>query len=182
MTISLKAQDKNELPYYEIPEASKEYTAGAIASRMIDGLGFRYYWATEGLREKDLKFKPNDEARASEQTINHILDLTKVILNSTLKIPNEGGKTSELTFDEKRRKTLENLEKASNILRKSKDISEFTIIFKRGDKVTKLPFWNQINGPISDALWHTGQIVSFRRSSGNPLPKGVNFLTGKVTK
>ncbi len=35
------------------------------------------------------------------------------------------------------------------------------------------------SGPIADALWHTGQIVSFRRSSGNPIPKGVNMLTGE---
>jgi len=44
---------------------------------------------------------------------------------------------------------------------------------------TQFPFWNVINGPISDAIWHTGQVVSFRRTSGNPFPKGVNVLTGK---
>ena len=54
----------------------------------------------------------------------------------------------------------------------------FKIIF--GDKA--YPFWNAINGPIADALWHCGQIVSFRRSSGNPFPKGVSVFTGKVRK
>jgi len=33
------AQDK-ELPYYELPEYSKTYTAGTVAARMVDGLGF----------------------------------------------------------------------------------------------------------------------------------------------
>ena len=43
------------------------------------------------------------------------------------------------------------------------------------------PFWNQINGPISDAIWHSGQVVMNRRASGNPLRKGVNVFLGKTT-
>ena len=40
-------------------------------------------------------------------------------------------------------------------------------------------FYNLFHGPISDSLYHIGQIVSFRRSSGNPLPRGVNHFLGK---
>lgn len=159
--------------YYNIPEAPKEYTATNVASRMVDGLGFRFYWATYGLSEKDLKFKPNSEARTSLETIDHILGLSQMIVNSTLKVGN-GAKQPKMTFEEKRNKTLANLQQASEILRKATSLDDFKIIFGK----TKLPFWNQINGPISDALWHTGQVVSFRRSSGNPLPKGVNVLSG----
>ena len=155
---SIMAQEEL-LPYYEIPDASKEFTPGTTASRMIDGLGFRYYWATESLTEKDLAFKPNDEARTSAETINHILDLSQIILNATLKIAN-GEKQLKMTFAEKRKKTLENLLQASLILKDSKDVSQYKIIF--GEK--KLPFWNVINGPIADAIWHVGQMVSFRRS------------------
>lgn len=166
-----------ELPYAQIPEAPETYTAGSVVSRMIDGLGFRYYWATEGLRAEDLKFKPNEEARTTEQTIDHILGLTQVILNSALGIPN-GQPQPEMTFEEKRAKTLKNIEQASKIFIKETDLSKFTIVFQRGDQKTEFPFWNQINGPISDALWHVGQVVSFRRSSGNPFPKGVSVLRG----
>jgi len=173
ITKSSNAQQTKKLPYYEIPEAAKEYTAGTVTSRMVDGLGFRYYWATEGLTAKDLSFKPNDEARTSGETIDHILGLTQVILNSTLQVAN-GAPQPKMTFAEKRKKTLLNLQKASEILRNSKDISQYKIIFGK----TKFPFWNQINGPISDALWHVGQVVSFRRSSGNPFPKGVSVLRG----
>jgi hypothetical protein len=60
--ISFDAQSqtnmKTELPYYEIPDYPESYTAGAVAARMLDGLGFRYYWATEGLRDEDLVFRP----------------------------------------------------------------------------------------------------------------------------
>ena len=168
---TMKAQDK--LPYYEIPEAAKEFTPGTTVSRMIDGLGFRYYWATEGLTEKDLAFKPNAEARTTLETINHILGLSKVILNATSNTPNH-PKQRKLSFAEKRKITLMNLHKASKRLRKIKDISEYKMKFL----TTEYPFWNVINGPIADAIWHTGQVVSFRRSSGNPFPKGVSVLRG----
>lgn len=164
--------------YYNIPEAPKEYTAATVASRLVDGLGFRYYWATYGLTEKDLSFKPNKEARTSRETLKHIYDLTTVILNSVIKKPNTGQKVPKMTFAELRKATLANIEKSSKILKSSKDISEYKIVFKRGEKATEFPFWNQINGPISDALWHVGQVVSFRRSSGNPFPKGVSVLRG----
>jgi len=35
-----------------------------------------------------------------------------------------------------------------------------------------------LNGPIADALTHVGQVISFRRTSGNPIPKGVNVFMG----
>lgn len=176
MTHQSYSQD-DTLPYKDIIETPESYTAGSVVSRMLDGLGFRYYWATEGLREEDLAFRPNKTARTSGETINHILGLSQVIVNCALEVPN-GNPQPEMIFEEKRKKTLMNIKKASEIFLKSKDISKFKIVFKRGDNTTEFPFWNQINGPISDAIWHVGQIVSFRRSSGNPFPKGVSVLQG----
>ena len=175
--------DNHMLPYYEIPDYPQTYTAESVAARMIDGVGFRYYWATEGLRPEDLAFRPNDEARTSEETIDHILGLSNVIVNSVRKIPNQasGEETSPLSFEEKRKMTLENLKAASDILKGGGGtLEEYNIVFQRGDTKSELPFWNQINGPISDALWHIGQVVSFRRSSGNPFSPRVSVLTGKV--
>lgn len=169
------AQDK--LPYSQIPEAPEAYTAGSVVSRMLDGLGFRYYWATEGLRPEDLEYRPNGLARSTEETLDHILGLSQVVLNSALGVPN-GEPQPKMTFEEKRKKTLLNIQKASEIFIKETDLSKFTIVFGSGEKKTEFPFWNQINGPISDALWHVGQVVSFRRSSGNPFPKGVSVLRG----
>lgn len=100
------------LPYREIQEAPEEYTATTVASRMVDGLGFRYYWATEGLRSEDLLYKPSSEARTSMQTVEHIYGLTKVILNSVLKKPNTGAKDPDMTFEEMRSATLRNLKKS----------------------------------------------------------------------
>ncbi len=176
---NMNSQNQN-LPYYEIPDYPENYSQGTVAARMIDGLGFRYYWATEGLQEEDLNFKPNDEARTTEETIGHILGLSNVIVNSTTLKVNKKTDYAGLTFAQKRKMTLENLKTAADILRKSSDLSKFKIIFKGESGVTEYPFWNQINGPIEDAIWHCGQIVSFRRSSGNPYNSKASVFTGKV--
>ncbi len=176
-------QSMDTLPFYEIPNYPEKYTPETVVIRMIEGLGFRYYWATEGLTAKDLAFKPSDKARTSEETIDHILGLSNIILNAMLKKVNgtSGEETSVLKFEDKRRITLENLKKANDLLQNNKgNIEEYKIIFKNGDKTTEYPFWNLINGPIEDAVWHVGQVVSFRRSSGNPFNGKASVLTGKL--
>ncbi len=35
-------------------------------------------------------------------------------------------------------------------------------------KMARYPFWHIVNGPVSDALTHTGQINTLRRLAGNP--------------
>src|SRR6185436_10981778 len=71
---------KDTLPYFEIGSYPKRYTAENVVARLIDGLGFRFYWTTEGLRPEDLSFKPSSEARTLEETIDHILYLSELIL------------------------------------------------------------------------------------------------------
>jgi hypothetical protein len=181
LVISLNAQETTEqLPYYEIPEAPETYTAGAVAARMVDGLGFRYYWATEGLRDEDLNYKPNADARTTSETIEHIYGLSKVIVNSTLKKANLREDEQELTFEDIRKQTLINIKTAADILRTSDDISQFKIMFKSERGTSEFPFWNNLNGTIADALWHCGQVVLLRRSSGNPFNSKASVFTGKV--
>jgi hypothetical protein len=174
-----------QLPYYEIPDYPEKYTATTVVARMVDGLGFRYYWATEGLRAEDLQFKPSSEARTTDETLNHILGLVDVIENSVRELPNTTGvDTENMSFAEKRKLTLEKIKATSDILRESdpEKLNDYDIVFQRGSGSTEYPFWNQINGPIADALWHVGQVVTFRRSSGNPITSNVSFLSGKVRK
>ena len=179
--ISQETEKNEALPYYEIPEYTNEYTIGSVTARMVDGLGFRYRWATEDLRVEDLNFKPSIDARSTGETIDHILSLSRVIVNSTLKKPTDFKiKHPELTFLQKRQETLENFKKASDILMKATSLEDLKIqfIFEGGSR--EYPFWNNINGPIADAIWHCGQIASFRRSSGNPIDSKVQFLQGKI--
>lgn len=149
---------------------------------MIDGLGFRYYWATEGLRSEDLSYKPNDEARTSLETLRHIYELTKILSNTVhgkaTSFPSLDG---SLTYEQLREKTLLNIQSASTQLKSQEiQLEDHKMIFKSGDKKTEFPFWNLLNGPIDDALWHVGQVVTFRRSSGNPINGKAEVLLGKL--
>ncbi len=180
----ITAQDK-ALPYYQIPAYPEAYSAATVAARLIDGVGFRYYWATEGLRPEDLSHKPSKEARTSLATLVHIYGLSRVIVNSTRKIANvSDANEPSLSFVEMRKKTLENFKSASDRLKASKDseLNDFKIVFKNDKGSSEFPFWNQLNGPIADALWHIGQVVSFRRSSGNPINPRVEVLTGRLNE
>jgi len=175
-SISGFSQEEHALPYREIPDYSDDYTAGTVAARMIDALGFRFYWASNTLSEKDLAYKATDEGRTSLETIEHIYSLSKTIVNSTLKQSNSRDK-EDLSYSELRSKTLQNLKIAADILRESDDISQYKIIF--GER--EIPFWNQVNGPIADAIWHCGQLVIYRRVTGNPINPKVNHFSGKVS-
>ncbi|WP_298550747.1 hypothetical protein [uncultured Algibacter sp.] len=171
LTTFVMAQNEEKLPYYQIPDYPEVYTAGNVAARMVDGLGFRYFWATEGLRSEDLSYKPSESGRTSSETIDHLYGLSNFILRS-IASDESSAKDSEMTFDEKRKQTLLNFKKASDILRETDNLSELDN--------NKYPFWNVINGPISDALWHCGQVVMLRRTSGNPFNSKVSVFRGQL--
>ena len=185
ISTTAKAQDVEvtDLPYYQIPDYPEKFTAGTVAARVVDGLGFRYYWATEGLRNVDLNYKPNDSARTTLETINHIYGLSNVIVNATKKTINDFTlERPQLTYEEKRQKTLENIKQASEILKNSsaEEMENYLIIFKGKNGTSEYPFWNNLNGPIGDALWHTGQVVLLRRASGNPFNSKASLLRGRL--
>jgi hypothetical protein len=173
---------KEELPYYQIPEAPADYGPGNILARLIDGLGYRYYWATDGLRPEDLEYRPSPDAQSAGQTIDHLYGLSTTLKNAVFIAPNiRPSNMPEVGFAEKRALTLLNLKAAANQLRgaTASDIEKMKLIFQRGDQSSEVPFWNNINGPIADAIYHTGQIVSFRRTTGNPMNFKVNVFQGK---
>lgn len=171
ITTSTIAQSEDSLPYYEIPQYPETYTSGTVLARMMDGLGFRYYWSTEGLRPEDLNYKPSESGRTSAETIDHIYGLSNFIINN-ISSEKSSDKDEKLTFEEKRKRTLLNIQEASDIFKTTDDISSFDN--------DRFPFWNIINGPIADALWHCGQVVMLRRASGNPFNSEVSVFRGKI--
>lgn len=169
--------------YYQIPDYPEAYNAGTVAARVVDGLGFRFFHATEGLTEENLSWKPGEGARTIEETIDHILGLTSTMINAVNKRPTDYTVDFPvLTYQEKRIKILENIRKTSEILKTStaEDLSAYKVVFISSRGTSEYPFWNHLNGPIADAIWHVGQVVSFRRSAGNPFNSKVSVLRGKV--
>jgi len=181
-SLTLAQETMNEtLPYYKIPEAPASYTPGTVVSRMIDGLGFRYFWATEGLTDENLTYKPSEESRTIAETMDHLYGLSRTIVNSAKKKATDFTVApGELTAKEKRKKTLENFKTASELFRASEKLEEHKVVFIRKNGKAEFPFWNQINGPIEDAVWHAGQIVMMRRAAGNPFNSKVSVFTGNV--
>ncbi|MEO1652139.1 MAG: hypothetical protein AAFU64_01230 [Bacteroidota bacterium] len=180
--MSLQAQE-NALPFREIPPKPEQYKAGTMMARLVEGLGYRYYWATEGLNQADLDYRPTAEARSVWETLEHLYGLSETIANAALQKPNlRPMKDIPQEIEAMRAATLEHLETARDIFIKSEaaDFEDYEVIFQRGGQNFEFPFWNMINGPMADALNHVGQIVSFRRSSGNPINPKVNVFLGKA--
>lgn len=184
MTLSLHTtgQEDSGLPYRTIPDYPDSYDENTVAARMVDGLGFRYYWATEGLRLEDLSYKPSEDARTSMETLVHIHGLCHVLLNAVMQKPNIRAEEKDWAFEELRKETLLAIRSASDRLKTAGkgDMDHFKIVFKRGEKTSEYPFWNMLNGQLADALWHVGQVVSMRRGSGNPISPKVSVFSGTV--
>ncbi len=177
--ISFKMNSQDILPFKEIGPYPEKFSSNNVISRMIEGLGFRYYWATESLTRKDLNHKPSQDSRSSLEIIEHIYSLSNFILFTLQKKEYELD-VKKMNFDELRRKTLNNYKIIYEILKNEKGLSKLKIRIRRNDKVQTFPFWNIINGPISDSIWHVGQVVSHRRASGNPINPKVNVFLGKI--
>ncbi len=183
VTVSSYMNSQDQLPFKSIPEYPENYKSGNTIVRMIQGLGYRYYWATEGLRSEDLKYRPSSDAMSAYETLEHIYGLAETINKATSgEVNYRPYKNIPEDFSSIRAGTLDNLKEAANRFfdKSSDEISSMEIIFESNEKKSTFPLWNLINGQISDAIYHTGQIVSFRRTTGNPIKKGVNVFIGKT--
>lgn len=169
-----------KLPYHQIPEYPEEYTSGNVNARYIDGLGYRYYWATKDLTNENLSYRPSQEGRTIQETLEHLYGLSVMILNGTTSSENTSPLKKDYSYKELRSRTLLNFKKASNQLadKSAQEIAALKIVFGTGDTVQEVPFWHMFNGPIADAIYHTGQIVTLRRSAGNPMNPNVNVFMG----
>lgn len=157
--------------YYRIPDYPGELSAATVLVRMLDGLGFRFYWATDGLRREDYAFRPAADTMSIEELVMHVWQLMNWVSSGALGMPHRKPKGGYVA----REQALTIIQDIRNRFMKM-----------GGEYLEKLslqgtPFWNIINGPFSDALTHTGQISSFRRLAGNPIA-GANVFKGEPPK
>lgn len=175
LTFDMNKQEKNY--FYEIKKFEDNYSNKAVVSRFLHSVGFRYFWATEGLNDNDLSYKPSESGINSRETLEHIYGLSIMIRNGFHNEPIKRSRSyPDLSYLELREKTLANIKSSIDLLEEydESDFENNKVIF--GD--LKFDLYNLFHGPISDSLYHIGQIVVFRRASGNPIPKGVNHFMG----
>ncbi len=152
--------------YYRIPAYPDHFSGTSVLARMLDGLGFRFYWATEGLRAEDYAFRPAKDTMSIGELVVHVWSLVNWVSSSALKKSYAEPKDAQAARGE--------------ALKVIHDLRE-TMLAMSDEELGKLrirnkPFWNIVNGPFSDALTHTGQINSFRRLAGNPVAEANVFL------
>jgi len=162
--------------YSELPKPSHEISAGKILQRMVDGLGFRYGTATNGLHPEFFDYKACDTAMSGGELLKHIYQLMWWV-NESFKLDNPYDKTLN-NVEGYSNATLAKIETLSNHLENISDaaLDEVQLYLKREN--TNYSFWYVINGPLADALSHVGQINSWRRMAGNPVA-GISPLHGK---
>jgi hypothetical protein len=151
--------------YHSIPATPGEISAVNIVCRVLAGMGFRFYWATEQLTEKTYTFQPCEGARSIGETVEHIWDL----LNWIYCAIDPKGKVKPSESKEMRESSLELIAVLEETFSKM-DNEELASI-----KILNQSFWPIINGPLSDVLTHIGQITTLRRMVGSPVPNSNPF-------
>ena len=157
--------------YHRIPNYPNNLSSTSVLTRLLDGLGFRFYWATEGLRPDDYAFRPAEDTMSIGELVIHVWTLMNWVSSSALKKPYNKPKNGAAAREEALIIIHDLREKM--LAMSDDDLKKLRILGK--------PFWHLINGPFSDALNHTGQINSFRRLAGNPVA-GANVFKGEPPK
>ena len=152
--------------YYRIPPYPDAVSGTTTLVRLLDGLGFRFRWSTEGLSDDDYGFRPAPDCMSIDELVRHVWGLVNWVCLSV---------------------GLERFRKEDDIAIARTSVMEMIYALRealsamsdeelRDITIDGRPFWHIINGPISDALTHVGQINSFRRQAGNPTPKANVFV------
>lgn len=156
---------KQSLPFREVTRYPDGVTPSAILVRLLDGLGFRFHWATEGLRIEDYAYSPGAGCMTIGQLVDHVWGLTNwIVIHAQLpKEPRPEG------YPARRAHVLVLIQRLRDYFTtlSAEELARVRIEGK--------PFWHLINGPLADALTHVGQINSFRRLAGNPTPEANVF-------
>lgn len=151
--------------YHALPAPPDDITAANIICRMLAGIGFRFYWATDALTKEAYAFRPGEDARSIGETVEHIWDL----LNWTYGAMDPAGTAKPSGAQHMREGTLELIAILEE--RFSKMDKDALAALHLLDQL----FWPVLNGPLSDVLTHIGQIATLRRMAGSPVPDSNPF-------
>ncbi|HET6485340.1 MAG TPA: hypothetical protein VFH83_02905 [Spirochaetia bacterium] len=159
------------VPFHTIPPAPAAVSAGTILGRLADAIGFRFRWASEGLTDADLPYKPAPDCMSTGEQLDHICDLLATV-SRNVGAPPLPPLAQPATCAPLR----------ARILEISADLSARFKGMSDGDLSGRTPpLWNMVNGPMADCLTHIGQILSWRRLAGAP-PAAADVFRGLPPK
>lgn len=163
--------------YNNLPDPPNDIDAANVLVRLLDALGFRYQIATNGLTETECLFRPCEGSFSISEVNLHIYNLCFWIEKSLNK---QAIKANHLdTFRNVVTAVLESVIRSKSMIKEMSptQLDEFKLMLKRMNK--EYSFWYLINGPITDAISHVGQILTWRRQAGNPVER-ISPFTGEV--
>ena len=155
------------LPYETFPSAPEAVDGPGVLARLVDSMGFRYRWATEGLASEAMTFRSVEGAMSLGEVLAHLCVLvrwTEGSVRSSLAGENAGSYMEFVdvpeTWDELRADTLERLVELRTLLASADSglLSAATITGHPDHGPQS--FWCMLNGPLADFLSHVGQVAS----------------------
>jgi hypothetical protein len=166
----------SDLPYQTIPQPPATVSGGAVLSRLADGVGFRLRWASEGLGEADLAFRPAPDCMSLGELLEHVHGLLRWV-GECLGLDRSAAWMRRAEGIGARQAALLTAQAlAARFAALPDEQLEAVSVKPSGGEV--YPFWNLVNGPMSDTLTHVGQIASWRRIAGKPVP-GADVFRGR---
>jgi hypothetical protein len=169
--------------YNSLPVPPAESPCGAtVLVRLVDGLAFRYRWAVDGLERKDLEFRPCDDAMTLGQLLDHLRYLARWMhINARaahlgldpVAYPDccVGLQDPEGDPEALIHQTMTALVDLRDYVLELGESGLSKVMLVGGREPTNFPVWYLLNGPLSDALTHVGQVTSWRRILGKPVPR-----------
>ena len=87
--------------------------ANGVVMRLLDGVGYRFYWATEGLTAADYRFTPGEGCQSIGELVAHVWGLANwVLLNLNAPSSNRPDDPADIRID-----ALDKLEAIRNHVR-----------------------------------------------------------------
>lgn len=162
----------------DISDLPADLTSAKIIMRMTDALAFRYRWATHNIPQSIADFAPSPACMTLNQLLQHIYKLSNWTRGFFTANPdaNNNFDQNQASLAELVTQTLNALASLHNHLEKTTD----TQLAKITDS-DNTPLLYMINGPIADALTHTGQIITWRKLANSP-PPSPNYFRGSPPK
>ncbi|WP_166962366.1 hypothetical protein [Yeosuana marina] len=154
-----------QLPYSKTVKYNKK-SEGKVIAKMLDDLGYKYYWVTDSLMNDELNSNFHT-GKLPRLLLKDVYVISENIINSISNKQKQSKlKKVNISFNEIRKNTLLNLKEASNILINNKE----ALLFLN---------WNDFLSSIAYAHAYCDQIILFRNAHGNTVKRNDKFIKNK---